>query len=95
MRDFNYHDFAYLLEDLGIPFSEENSKYTDSEMQRARDAIQMLDMDKAIVVREWLTGFANTTFVEADESIAKSISKMKDDAAVLHYFSLLFTNFWC
>lgn len=92
-----YDDYSDLLEELGVPnmaFNDVNG-FSDADADEAKVDIQMLPSSKAEVVREWLLKFSELTFVEADASISMSIAKMKDDEAVLHYFSLLFTNFWC
>ena len=94
-----HHDFTEILGVLGIPFKEgeiiSTESYSSPEVEAARTAICLLDNDKADLVREWLVGFSFATYVEHDSAIALAIGNMKDDEAVLHYFSILFTNFWC
>jgi len=91
----HYYDFAYLLEVLDIPFDDDKWPNDEENITKARETIQELDDASADIVRKWLEKFAKITFVEADAEIAKAISEMKDGTAVLHYFSKLFTQFWC
>jgi len=92
-----YYDYSYLLVELGYEGVLDFDKpyITDEEKTKAKEFIKQLDVEAAIVIKEWLSEFAKLEYaVEADVLVAQAISKMNDDIAVLHYFSMLYDQFW-
>ena len=92
-REMEYYDFSELLESLGI-VAKDDFMFNEEDRKKAETAILALDLEQTKRIQEWLKEFASMTFMEDDALLAEAISKMKDQRQILHYFSILFTNFW-